>query len=208
MEQTTSIEPTVANGRKADYPIDPIFLERWSPRSFTGEEIPEQELFTILEAARWAPSSYNSQPGRFLYARKNTPSWDKFFGLFNEYNQAWVKNASALIVVASNSVMLLPGADKPVPSHSHSFDAGSAWGYLALQAVRMGWYAHAMVGFDMNRAFTELNVPAGYRVEAAIAIGRRGDKSMLPEATRARETPNDRKPLSELAFEGGFSNPV
>ena len=115
-----------------------------------------------------------------------------------------MKNASALIVIASNSVMLPPGSDKPVPSHSHSFDAGSAWGYLALQAVRLGWYAHAMVGFDMNRAFTELNVPVGYRVEAAIAIGRRGDKSMLPEATRARELPNDRKPLSELALEGGF----
>ncbi len=208
MEQTTSTQPTEANGRKADYPIDPLFLERWSPRAFTGEEISEQELFTILEAARWAPSSYNSQPGRFLYARRNTPSWEIFLGLLIGFNQSWAKNASALIVVVSNSVMLPPDANKPVPSHSHSFDAGSAWGFLALQAVRLGWYAHAMVGFDMDRAFTELNVPVGYRVEAAVAIGRRGDKSMLPEATRAREVPSGRQPLSQLAFEGGFPNPA
>ena len=192
------------NGRQADHAIDPIFLERWSPRAFTGEEIPEEELLTMLEAARWAPSSYNSQPARFLYARKNTPHWNKLFGLLGEFNQAWAANAGALIVVVSNSLMLPPGKDRPVPSHSHSFDTGCAWGYLALQAVRSGWFAHAMVGFDMDRAFAELNVPEGHRVEAAIAIGRLGDKSILPEAVQAREMPNSRNPLSQSAFEGGF----
>lgn len=196
---------TTINSRTTDYPIDPIFLERWSPRAFTGEAISETDLLTMFEAARWAASSYNSQPWRFLYARRDSPHWDKFLGLLNPANQSWAKQASALVVLVSNSVMRPPGADKDVPSHSHSMDAGTASGYFALQAVKMGWFVHGMVGFDMNRAFAELNVPQGYRVEAAYAVGRRGDKAMLPEALQAREQPTPRRPLAEIVFEGGFS---
>ena len=195
--------PTV-DGRSADHPIDPLFLERWSPRAFTGEAIPQAEFMTILEAARWAPSSYNSQPWRFLYALRDTPHWERFLDLLVPMNRGWAQRAAALIVIVSNSVMRPVGAEKDVPSHSHSFDAGAAWGYLALQAVRSGWYAHAMVGFDRERAFSELGVPAGYRVEAAVAIGRRGAAAALPEALRKREMPNSREPLSATAFEGGF----
>jgi len=195
---------TVANGRTADHPIDKLFLERWSPRAFTGEEIPEATLATIFEAARWAPSSYNSQPWRFLYARRGTAHWATFLGLLNEFNQSWAKQAAALVVLVSRETMLPPGKTEEIPSHSHSFDTGAAWGYLALQASLLGWDAHAMVGFDMPRAFATLHVPAGHRVEAAIAIGKRGPASLLPEAMAAREQPNDRKPLAETIFEGGF----
>ena len=192
-------------GRTADHPISDIFLKRWSPRAYTGEVIPEETLMTILEAARWAPSSYNSQPWMFLYARRDTPHWEQFLGFLGEFNRSWAKNASVLIIAISNSLMQPFGQDKPIPSHSHSFDAGSAWGYLALQASMLGWDAHGMVGFDMDAAFAGLNVPQGYRVEAAIAIGRRGDKSMLAEAMQARETPSPRKPLSESVREGAFT---
>ncbi len=195
---------TTANGRTADYPIDPQFLQRWSPRAFTGEVISEAELMTILEAARWAPSSYNSQPWRFVYARRGTPHWEKLLGLLVPFNQSWAKEAGALVIVVSNSLMLPPNSDKPVPSHSHSFDTGAAWGYMALEAERIGWHTHGMVGFDIPRAFAELDVPEGHRVEAAVAIGRKGDKSILPEQLQAREVPSPRKPLSESVFEGGF----
>lgn len=195
---------THANARQSAHPIDPIFLERWSPRAFTGEGIAEAELMTILEAARWAPSSYNSQPWRFLYARRGTAPWERFLDLLVPFNRGWAKDAAALIVLVSNSVMRTPGSDKDVPSHSHSLDAGAASGFLALQANRMGWFVHGMVGFDMDRAFTELNVPVGHRVEAAYAIGRKGDPATLPDQLCAREVPSDRRPLSELAFEGGF----
>ena len=190
--------------RIADYPIDPMFLDRWSPRAFNGEDIAEADLMTILEAGRWAPSSYNSQPWRFLWARRGTPNWDKFLGLLVPFNQSWAKDASALVILVSRELMRPPGADADTPSYSHSLDAGTASGYIALQANRMGWFVHGMVGVDMDRAFEELNVPAGHRVEAAYAIGRRGDPNNLPEMLRGRETPNDRAPLSELAFEGGF----
>ena len=192
-------------GRTADHPISDIFLKRWSPRAYTGEAMPEEELMTILEAARWAPSSYNSQPWVFMYARRDTPHWEHFLSLLGDFNRSWAKNAAVLIIHASNSLMLPPGQEKPVPSHSHSYDAGTSWGYLALQASLMGWDAHGMVGFDMQRAFAELNLPQGYRVEAAIAIGRRGDKSLLPEQLQAREAPSPRKPLSASVREGAFT---
>ena len=195
---------TTSNTRTSDYPIDPMFLDRWSPRAFTGEAISETDLMTMLEAGRWAASSYNSQPWRFLYARRDTPHWDKLFNLLVEFNQGWCKSASALIYLVSNSLMRPPGAEKDVPSYSHSMDAGTASGYVALQAMKMGWQLHGMVGFDKERAFAELNLPQGYRVEAAYAVGKIGDKATLPDALREREKPSERLPLSQLAFEGGF----
>ena len=195
---------TDANTRHSPYPIDPMFLERWSPRAFTDEVISPEDLLTILEAARWAPSSYNAQPWRFLYARRGTAHWEKFLDLLVPMNKMWAKDAAALIILVSNSVMRPPGSDKDVPSHSHSLDAGTASGYLALQANILGWYVHGMIGLDRDRAFSELNVPSGFRVEAAYAIGRKGDPKQLPDAIAAREKPNDRVPLDQLAFEGGF----
>jgi len=195
---------TEANARVADHPIDAQFLERWSPRSFTGEAIPEAELLTLFEAARWAPSSYNSQPWRYVYALRDTPSWDGFLGLLIEFNRSWAKDAAAIVIALSKSTLLPPGRDREIPSHSHSFDAGAGWAYLALQAQLSGWAAHAMVGFDMDTAFAQLQVPQGYRIEAAIAIGRRGDKSLLPEAMQSREEPNGRLPIEQLIMEGRF----
>ncbi len=196
---------TTVNGRTADHPIDPMFLERWSPRAFAPETITEADLLTMLEAARWAPSSYNSQPWRFAYALRDTAAWPMFLDLLVPFNRSWAKDAAALVVLISNSLMKPPGADKEVPSHSHSLDAGAASGYFALQAARMGWHVHGMVGFDMDRAFAELNVPKGYRVEALYAVGKRGDPAQLPEALRARDVPSPRLPLGSLAFAGSFS---
>ena len=142
-----------ANPRRSEYPIDRRFPDRWSARAFTSETIDPRDLMTILEAARWAPSSYNSQPWRFLYARRDTASWQAFLDLLVRLNRSWAKEAAALVFLVSNPMMRPPGADADVPSHSHSFDAGTASGYLALQANRLGWYVHGMVGFDMKRAF-------------------------------------------------------
>jgi nitroreductase len=192
------------NSRTADHPIEPIFLERWSPRAFTGEPIPDETLKTLFEAARWAPSSYNSQPWRFLYAKRDTPHWKTFLGLLGEGNQAWAKNAAVLMILVSKKTMMVPGKDVPIESYSHSLDAGAGWAYLALQAAKLGWDAHGMVGFDQSRSATELKIPADHRVEMAIAIGKRGDKSILPEALAAREAPNGRNSQAQFTFEGEF----
>jgi nitroreductase len=190
------------SGRSADHAIAPLFLERWSPRAFTGEAISPEELAIIFEAARWAPSSYNSQPWRFIYARRDTPQWPTLLGLLNPFNRSWAERAAVLIVIASAKTMLPPGATAAVPSHGHSFDAGAAWALLALQARISDWVAHAMVGFDMPRAAQELAIPDDYRVETAVAIGRQGDKSILTPALRAREQPSPRNPQSAFVFEG------
>ena len=194
----------MTNHRKADYPIHEMFLDRWSPRAFTKEPITRKELLTMLEAARWAASSYNSQPWRFLYALRDTPAWEGFLNLLVPFNQSWAKDSSALVFMVSNSTMHSPRSGNEVPSPTHSFDAGTASGYFALQASLMGWYVHGMVGFDADRAFKELSVPKGYKVEAVFAVGRQADLTGLPEELRAREVPSDRRPLAELAFEGGF----
>jgi nitroreductase len=189
-------------GRTSDHPVETLIIERWSPRAFTGDSIPVETLMSIFEAARWAPSSYNSQPWRFIYGLHGTPAFDTIFNLLVPGNQGWAKNAAVLMVLVSKTTMSPRGTE--MPSYSHSFDTGAAWQSLALQATALGWHAHGMVGFDIPRAAAELGVPEGYRVEAAIAIGKQGDKSVLPEQMQAMETPNGRNTVESFAFEGHF----
>ncbi len=193
---------TSFDGRTSDYPIEELFLQRWSPRAFSEEKMDQQTLLSIFEAARWAPSSYNSQPWRYIYAHRGTPSWDRMFNLLAAGNQSWCKTAAVLVIALSKETMAPRGEE--VPSYSHSFDAGSAWQNLALQATRLGWFTHGMVGLDMPRAAAELGVPAGYRVEMAIAIGKRGDRETLGDQFKGMEQPNGRNPVASFAFEGVF----
>jgi flavin reductase (DIM6/NTAB) family NADH-FMN oxidoreductase RutF/nitroreductase len=193
-----------ATTRISDYDIDPLFLMRWSPRAFTEESIAEEELMTLFEAARWAPSCFNSQPWRFLYARRGTPDWDRFVSLLIPFNQEWARNAAALVFIVSNTMMTDPATGQRTVSPTHTFDAGAAWAQLGLQATKSGWRAHAMAGFDHERARIELNVPDGYRIEAAIAIGRQGDRATLAERLQDREVPSTRIALDTITLEGGF----
>ncbi len=190
-----------SESRKADHPVDKLFLDRWSPRALSGEPLAEEELLTLFEAARWAPSSFNNQPWRILYARRDTEHWPVFFGLLAEGNRVWATDAAALLLFVSKETFDYNG--KPYPTHS--FDAGAAWENLALQASLRGLVAHGMQGFDYERARAELNIPEGFRVEAMAAVGRPGSIERLPEKLRERETPSDRKPLGETVCEGPFS---
>lgn len=185
--------------RKPERDVNEIFLNRWSPRAMSGEEIEEAELFSLFEAAKWAPSSNNNQPWRFLYARRNTPHWVKFFSLLEEGNQIWAKNAAVLIVVISKTTF-----DSNKPARTHSYDAGAAWANLALQGSFNGLVVHGMQGFDYDRAQELLHIPDTYKVEAMIAVGKKGKKEDLPAYLQEREAPSLRKSLSEIAMEGGF----
>jgi nitroreductase len=192
------------NGRTADHDINPMFLHRFSPRAFSGEVIPDDVLMTMFEAARWAPSAFNVQPWRFVYAKRDTPQWSTLFDSLIEYNRLWAAGASALAFIISDRFRRKDGA-APQENYSHSFDAGAAWGYLALQARDLGWIAHGMTGFDHVGTYEALGVPSSdYRIEAAIAIGRHADKSGLPEMFHGGETPNSRRAVGEFVFEGKF----
>jgi nitroreductase len=186
--------------RKADHPIDKLFLDRWSPRAMTGEPIPEEDLMSLFEAARWAPSSYNNQPWRMLYARRDTEHWQTFFDLMIEFNQSWAKDAAVLVLFISKTHFVFNGE----PSVTHSFDTGAAWQNLALQGALKGLVVHGMQGFDYEGARTALNIPEGYDVEAMAAIGRPAAAETLPEDLRSREEPSDRRALEETICEGPF----
>lgn len=188
--------------RRASPAIHPLIVERWSPRAFDASEMPAEDLEAMLEAAIWAPSAFNFQPWRFVHARRGDAEWDRFVSLLIPFNAEWAAHASALVFILSAEMM--GEGEKVKPSHSHSFDAGAAWAMMALQATHMGYRAHAMTGVDFEAAARELRVPAGYRVEAAVAIGKQTSPDHLAPALRDREGPSRRKPLSKVAFKGRF----
>jgi len=143
------------NPRAADYPINPQFTERWSPRAFTGESIPQETLLSFFEAARWAPSAYNSQPWRFLYARRDTPDWERFLGLLNEFNRNWAQHASALVIIASKTDFIAPGASEETPALWHTFDTGRPGLPRAAgqpQRLAQPWHGRLRSGTDAQRA--------------------------------------------------------
>jgi len=195
---------TSSNNRESEQPIDALFLDRWSPRAFSNETMPEADLLTILEAAHWAPSSFNHQPWRFVYALRGSEQWDALLGLLIDFNQGWANSAAALVFVISRTHSGALDAADQKPIYSHSFDAGAAWGFLALQAHMSGYEAHGMTGVHFDKVPEVLGIPNGFKVEAAVAIGKIGDKNQLPEGLRDREVPSPRKPLSEVAFNGKF----
>jgi nitroreductase len=167
--------------------------------------MPDATLHAIFEAARWAPSTSNSQPWRFLYGKAGTPAWQPIFDSLIPFNQDWAQRASVLIVVISAKTSVAPGKTEAQPLPMHSFDAGAAWQSLALQATHAGWHAHGMGGFDRDKLKASLGVPDSHHIEMVVAIGRVGDKSVLSEGLQAREVPNNRRPLAELVGEGRFA---
>ena len=194
------LKPEIQKIRKPTYSIEALFLNRWSPRSMTGEEMSDDELLPLFEAARWAPSSYNNQPWLFLYAKRNTPEWKLFFDLMIEFNQQWTKNAAALVVVLSRKNF----EHNNKPCRTHSFDTGAAWMNLALEGSSRGYVVHGMEGFDYDKAKHTLEVPDEYQVEAMIAIGKRSSKENLPEDMQKKEEPSTRKELDSCICKGKF----
>jgi nitroreductase len=194
------LRPEVEHSRSAAYKIDPLFLNRWSPRSMSGEELADEELMSLFEAARWAPSSFNNQPWRFIYAKRNTEHWTRFLDLLYENNRVWAKDAAALVVVISRKTFEYDGR----PSITHQFDAGAAWENLALEASIRGIVTHGMEGFNYEKARGDLAILDTYDVMAMIAIGKRGPRENLPPKLREKEFPNSRKPLSEIVMVGSF----
>lgn len=193
--------PNPLDYRTADHEIEPIFLRRWSPRAMSGEPLEHEEFMRLFEAARWAPSTYNEQEWRFLYATRDSDHWPTFFDLLVEGNQAWCHRAAVLLVVLSHKYFALNGKPNPV----HTFDCGAAFENLALQGSTMGLVVHGMAGFDREKARTALQVPDEYDVEAMVALGRPGNLDDLSEPLRQREEPSGRKRVEEFICEGPFA---
>ena len=184
--------------RKSTFPINPLILNRWSPRAMTGEDLDNEEIMSLFEAARWAPSSYNNQPWRFIYAKRNTEHWERMFSLLAEGNKSWAKNSALLVVVISRKNFEF----NEKPARTHQFDAGSAWENLALEAFSRGLVAHGMQGFNYDKARIDLIIPEDFEVMAMIAIGKKGSRESLPPELQEKEKLTDRKPLKDIIMEG------
>lgn len=181
--------------------LESLIQKRWSARAMSGEALTQKELMTLFEAARNAPSSYNGQPWRFIYATKDSIHWNKLFDLLVDFNKSWACNASALVLIISRKHF----EHNEKYSPTHSFDTGAAWENLALQGCGMGLVVHGIAGFNYEKARISLNIPQSYDVEAMCAIGKQGDINALPESLRKDEHRRDKKPLNEIIAEGIFN---
>ena len=196
-----TVKMTASEVRKPEHDVDKLFLNRWSPRAMSGEPLRDEELTPLFEAAKWAPSSYNGQPWRFLYARRDTDNWPVYFDLLGEFNQGWTKNAAVLVVMISRTQFEHNGE----PCRTHAFDAGAAWGYLALQGSLRGLVVHGMQGFDYDRARSDLRIPDDFEIHAMAAIGKPGRQEDLSPKLQEREVPSQRKKLAQILCEGRFA---
>ncbi len=193
---------------KTEFPIHDLLRRRWSPRAFSDRPVEPEKLCSLLEAARWAPSSYNEQPWAYLVATQDDPSeYARLLSVLAEGNVAWARRAPVLML--SLAKLNFERNGKP---NRHAFhDVGLATANLVAQATAMGLVAHQMAGFSVEKARQLFSVPTGWEPVAAIALGYPGEADSLPESLRDRElAPRSRKPLEEFVFAGrwGRSAPL
>jgi nitroreductase len=193
---------------KTEFPIHDLLRRRWSPRAFSDRPVEPEKLRSLLEAARWAPSSYNEQPWAYLVATQDDPGeYARLLSVLVEGNMAWARRAPVLML--SLAKLNFERNSKP---NRHAFhDVGLATANLVTQATAMGLVVHQMAGFSVEKARELFSVPAGWEPVAAIALGYPGEADSLPESRRDRElAPRSRKPLEEFIFTGrwGQSAPL
>ena len=186
--------------RPTSAPIHPLIHHRWSPRSMIQKPLSTQQIQSLFEAARMAPSSYNAQPWRFIYATYEDSSWESFLNLLIPFNQSWCKNASMLVIICSHTQF----EHNQKPSLTHSFDTGAAWMNLALEGFHQGLVIHGMQGFNYQNAAKLIQLPENYVIEAMIAVGVPGPVESLPKDLQDKETPSPRRPLSEILYHESF----
>ncbi len=190
----------------ADSQIHELIRERWSPRAFTAEPVPESAIDSLLEAARWAPSSSNEQPWNFILASRNRDpeGHARIVSVLVPFNQDWAAKAPVLAI----SVARLNSAHTGEANKWALYDTGQAVAQMAIQATAMGLSMHQMAGFDPTLARERLGIPEGYEPVTAIAIGYLGDPQELNPKLQAREAaPRTRRPSREWAFEGAWGHP-
>ena len=179
-----------------DHPVQELIRQRWSPRAFSNRPVEPQALRSLLEAARWAPSSYNEQPWCFIVATRDEPeTFARLLGCLAPGNQTWAKDAQVLMLSVARTAFERNG--KP---NRHAFhDVGLASAQLALQAIELGVAIHFMAGFDAGKARKSFRIPEGFEPVAAAALGYHTD-APAEEALEGKPTPRRRKPLSAFVF--------
>lgn len=188
-----------------EVPIHPLLAERWSSRAFNSDPLAPEALTALLEAARWAPSSANEQPWRFVVTRREDPWHAAVFEALTPGNRKWAGHAAALIVAAARTTRTPDNSPNRYAWH----DVGLATAQLILQANALGLVAHPMAGFDAARIREVVELPPELEPVTVIAVGRRAAPDVLPDDVREREVaPRKRRPLAETAFGGRYGEPL
>lgn len=189
-------------------PILPVLAERWSPYVLDPRPMNREHLVTVLEAARWAASSYNEQPWRFLVAvREDAAEFSRAVDCLMEANQAWARNASALLFTVVSRTFARNGSPNRVAEH----DLGLAMGNLCAQATALGIVVHQMGGVNLTKVRLAYQIPEGFDPVTAVALGYLGDAATADEELVKRDAqPRVRRPLSETVFAGkwGQTSPI
>ena len=188
-----------------NYPIHELLAERWSPYIFEDRSVPEADLRSLFEAARWAPSSYNEQPWSYIVATKDDPEqFQRLLSCLVDGNQVWAKVAPVLAL----GVVSLRFARNAKDNRAAVHDLGLAAGNLLLEATTRGLYVHQMIGILPDKAREIYGIPEGFEAWTGLAIGYNGDPTSLPDQLRERDlAPRQRKPLREFVFSGKWENP-
>lgn len=184
-------------------PIDEEIRRRWSPRAFADRDVSDEDLKTLLEAARWAPSSYNEQPWRFLVAKRTNPEqFERMLSCLKEKNREWARGAPVLMLTAASTTFARNGKENRHAYH----DLGLAMGNLINQATAMDLYVHQMAGIDPDRAREVYDVPEDFDVVAGVAIGYLGSPERLddPDRQDAETSERSRRALEETVFEDAW----
>jgi nitroreductase len=185
-----------------------LLARRWSTRAFdASKSVSREQLISLLEAGRWAPSCNGDEPWRYLvWDRKRDPEgFQKAFDCLSENNRKWVQNVPLLMLSCAGSNFAATGK----PNRWTQHDTGAASTSMALQAQALGLAYHQMGGFDAEKARAAFNIPAEYTPMAMIAVGYQASADVLDEETKAKELrPRGRKPLAERFFEGGWGKGV
>ncbi len=179
---------------------------RWSPRAYSDRAVTSDDLTALFDAASWSASCFGEEPWRFIVASKDKiEEYQKMLGCLVEFNQSWAKNAPVLFLTVTSKNF----AHNNKPNGYAMHDVGMALATLMIQASSMGMHAHAMGGFDRDKARSTYNIPEDYDLGAAVAVGYVGDHTLLPEGMQKTElAPRKRKPLSETLFSGTWANPA
>jgi nitroreductase len=174
-----------------------LILRRWSPRAYADKEVTVAELKKLFEAARWAASSSNEQPWRFLVGRRGDETYQKIFNSLVEFNQNWAKSAPVLVLSVAKKTF----TEKGTPNAYGLHDTGAATATLALQATADGLHSHSMAGFDKEQARASFAIPTDYELGSVTAIGYFGDPAILPDHMKKMEVASrQRKPLAQIVF--------
>ena len=189
-------------------PIHELIAARWSGRAYDANKVVDHEqIVTLLEAARWAPSCFGDQPWRFIVWNKNTDAagWQNAFDCLLPGNQSWAKDAPLLLLTVSDSLF----THNCKENRWGQYDTGAAAENLCLQASAMGLMAHQMGGFDSSKARQTFAIPEQYTPMAMMAVGYPADISTLSGEVLERETaPRRRRELGELFFTGTWGAPI